>query len=92
MIDFISYEKALIKNIQYKYKVSLCFRKVSRRNLKVELNYATKGDLKEGTNIDTTNLAAIFDLAGLKVLVDKTDKDKLISCIMMFSKNLYMIN
>ena len=47
-------------------------------NVKVNLpNYATKTDLKNTTGVDTSNLAAKSDLAGLKAKIDKTDINKL---------------
>ena len=48
--------------------------------MKVELdlsNYATKTDLKGATGVDTSNLIAKSDLAGLKAEVDKMDIEKL---------------
>ena len=47
-------------------------------NVKVDLsNYATKTDLKKLTGVDTSKLAAQFDLASLqKVEVDQIDVDK----------------
>ena len=41
------------------------------------LNYLTKVDLKWATGVDTLNVAAKLDLAGLKVKVDQIDIDKL---------------
>ena len=49
-------------------------------NVKVELNfssYATKAELTNAAGVDTSNLAAKSDLAGLKAEVDKTDIDQL---------------
>ena len=47
-------------------------------NIKVDLsNYATKTDLKNATGIDTSEIAAKFDLVSLKAEVDKLDVDKL---------------
>ena len=47
-------------------------------NVKVDLsNYTTKTDLKSASGIDTSKLAAKFDLASLKAEIDKTDVDKL---------------
>ena len=54
--------------------------KSSGGKVKVELdlsNYATKGDLKNGTVIDTSKFAKKVDLASLKSNVDKLDIDKL---------------
>ena len=42
------------------------------------LNYATKTDLKNATEIGTSKLAAKSDLASLKAEVDNLDIDKLI--------------
>ena len=50
----------------------------SIRNAKVELelsNDATKADLKAGTDVGISNLAAVSDLASLKSEVDKKDTD-----------------
>ena len=50
--------------------------------MKVELNlanYATKADLKEITDIRTSNLAVKSDLPSLKVEVDETDTAKIIT-------------
>ena len=50
------------------------------RNTKVELdlsNFATKAYLKGTKGVDTSNLAAKSDLAGLKAEIDKIDVDKL---------------
>ena len=47
-------------------------------NAKVDLsNYANKTNFKNATGIDTSKLAAKFDLVSLKVEVDKVDIDKL---------------
>ena len=47
-------------------------------NVKVNLcNYARKTDLKNATGIDTSKLAAKFDLVSLKAEVNKLDLDKL---------------
>ena len=45
-----------------------------RENMKVELdlsNYATKADLKEATNVDTSDFAKKNDLANLKSDLEK---------------------
>ena len=45
-----------------------------RENMKVELdlsNYATKADLKEATNVDTSDFAKKTDLANLKSDLEK---------------------
>ena len=48
-------------------------------NAKVDLsNYATKTDLKNPTEIDTSKLAAKSDLVSLKAEVDQLDIDKLV--------------
>ena len=47
-------------------------------NVKVDLsNYTTKTDLKSASGIDTSKLAAKFDLASLKAEIDKIDVEKL---------------
>ena len=49
-------------------------------NVKVELNfssYATKAELTNAAGVDTSNLAAKSDLAGLIAEVDKIDIDQL---------------
>ena len=40
-------------------------------------NYATKSDLKNGTDVDASDLARNIDLASLKLNVYKLDIDKL---------------
>ena len=71
----------LIKNTLY--KMSQYFPKPYRRfggniNVKVDLsNYATKADLKNATEIDTSNFALKSNLVSLKTEVDKLDTDKL---------------
>ena len=40
-------------------------------------SYATKADLKNGTGVDTSDVAKKTDLADLKSDVDKLDIDKL---------------
>ena len=48
-------------------------------NVNIDLsNYATKADLKNAKEIDTSKLAAKFDLASLKSEKDKLDIDKLV--------------
>ena len=65
------------------YKMSQYFPKPYRSfegNVKVELDlssYATKAELKKTTGVDTSKLAAKFDLVSLKAEVDKIDVDKL---------------
>ena len=54
--------------------------KISRNNVKVELdlpNYATKKDLKNITDVDVSSVASQTNLAALKTEVDKIDTDKL---------------
>ena len=54
--------------------------KSSEERVKVELNlciYATKADLKNTTDVDTSDFALKTDLANLKSDVDKLDFDKL---------------
>ena len=48
-------------------------------NFKVDLfNYATKTDLKNVTNVDTSRFALKANLASLKIEVDKLDIEKLV--------------
>ena len=48
-------------------------------NVKVDLsNYATKADLKNVTQVDTSRFALKTNLASLKTEVDKLDIDKLV--------------
>ena len=47
-------------------------------NVKVDFPiYATKTDLKNATEIDTSKLALKSKLAGLKAVIDRIDVDKL---------------
>ena len=55
-------------------------------------NYATKADLKGGTGVDTSNLAAKIDLASLEVEVDKIDIDKLKTVTADLSKLSIVVN
>ena len=55
-------------------------------------NYATKADLKGGTGVDTSNLAAKIDLASLEVEVDKIDIDKLKNVTVDLSKLSIVVN
>ena len=49
-------------------------------NVKVDLsNYATKADIKNISNVDTSNFALKSNLASLKTEVDKLDINKLVS-------------
>ena len=70
--------------MQFHYiKMSLYFPKPFRSfgrkvNVKVDLsNYATKTDLKNVTDVDTSSFALKTNLASLKTEVDKLDIDKL---------------
>ena len=48
-------------------------------NVRVELsNYATKSDIKNISDIDTSRFALKSDLTSLKTEVDKLDTDKLV--------------
>lgn len=52
----------------------------SKNEIKVELklcNYATKFDLKNATDLDTSDSAKTVELAGLKLNVEKLEVDKL---------------
>ena len=52
----------------------------SRGDMKIELelsNYATEDDLKDVTGVDTSNLAAMSDLASLTAELNKIDTRKL---------------
>ena len=54
--------------------------KISRNNIKVELNltnYATKSDVKHITHTDVSSFASKTNLSALKTEVDKIDVDKL---------------
>ena len=56
-------------------------------NVKTELNnYATKVDLHNATEIETSKLAGRADLASLKAEVDKLDIDKLVPVSVDLSK------
>ena len=49
-----------------------------RAKVKLDLsNYATKSDLKNATDVDTSKFGKKFDLASLKSNVDKLDIGKL---------------
>ena len=70
-------------------------------NVKVDLsNYATKADIKNISNVDTSSFALKTNLANLKSEVDKLDIDKLVPVPVDVSdvvkndivKKLYMIN
>ena len=56
-------------------------------NVKVDLsNYATKGDIKNITHVDTSSLALKTNVAILKNKVDKVDIDKLVPVRVDLSK------
>ena len=56
-------------------------------NINVDLsNYATKADIKNISNVDTSSFALKTNLAGLKAEVDKLDIDKLVPVAMDLSK------
>ena len=56
-------------------------------NVKVDLpNYATKTDLKNVTQVDTSNFALKTNLASPKTEVDKLDIDKLMTVPVDLSK------
>ena len=56
-------------------------------NVKVDLsNYATKGDIKRITHVDTSSFALKTNLANLKSEVDKLDIDKLVPVPVDLSK------
>ena len=56
-------------------------------NIKVDLsNYATKADIKNISNVDTSSFALKTNLAGLTAEVDKLDIDKLVPVAMDLSK------
>ena len=86
----------LIKNVLY--KMSQYFPKPYEPyggdvNVKVHLsNYATKTDLKNPTETDTSNLAAKSDLDSLKAEIDKVDVDKLKTVPVDVSKLRNVIN
>ena len=62
-------------------------------NVKVDMfNYATKLDLKLATEIDTSKLAAKYDLASLKAKVNKKDADKLKTILVDLSKLINVVN
>ena len=70
-------------------------------SVKVDLsNYATKSDIKNISQIDTSSFALKTNLANLKIKVDKLDIDKLVLVSVdlsklsddMLLKKMYMIN
>ena len=74
------------------YKMSQYFPKPFKNfggNINVKLNlsnYATKTDLKNIANVDTSNFALKTHLASLKTEVDKVDIDKLVPVPVDLSK------
>ena len=74
------------------YKMSQYFPKPFKNfggNINVKLNlsnYATKTDLKNIANVDTSNFALKTHLASLKTEVDKVDMDKLVPVPVDLSK------
>ena len=72
----------MIENYKRVYYKMSCYPpyKSSSNNVKVELdltNYATKTDLNNITQVDTSSFASKTNLAALKTEVDKIDVDKL---------------
>ena len=74
-----------------------------RDDINYATNYATKTDIKNILNVDTSSFALKSNLASLKVEVDKLDIDKLVPVPVDLSKlsdivkndvvkKLYMIN
>ena len=60
-----------------------------RRNINVKLdlsNYATKGDIKNVSHVDTSSFALKANLASLKTEVDKLEIDKLVPVPVDLSK------
>ena len=60
-----------------------------RENIKVKIglsNYATKADIKNITDVDTSNFASKTNLANLKTEVDKLDIGKLATVLVDLSK------
>ena len=56
-------------------------------NLEVDLsNYATKADIKNISNVDTSSFALKSNLASLETEVDKIDIDKLVTASIDLSK------
>ena len=61
-------------------------------NVKVDLsNYATKTDLKNVTNFNTSSFALKTNLASLKTEVDKLNTDKLVAVPVDLSKLSYAV-
>ena len=72
-----SIKKTLYKMSQYFPKPYVTLK--GYINVKVDLsNYATKGDIKNITHVDTSSFALKTNVANLKTKVDKLDIDKLI--------------
>ena len=62
-------------------------------NVKIDLsNYAAKLDLKSATGVNTTKLAAKYDLASLKAEINKIDVDKLKTAPVDLSKLSNVVN
>ena len=80
------------------YKMSQYFPKPYRNfggniNFKVDFpNYATKADVKNETGVETSKLAAKFDLTSLKAEIDKIDIDKLKTVPVDLSKLSNVVN
>ena len=55
-------------------------------------NFATKTELKNATEVDTSKFAAKSDLSSLKVNVDKIDVDKLKTVPLHLSKLSHVLN
>ena len=54
----------------------------NRENIKIKVdlsNYATEGDIKDITHVDTSGFALKTNLASIKAEVDKLDVDKLVT-------------
>ena len=55
-------------------------------NVRVEWDYGTKADLKNGTGVETSNFVKMADLANVNSEVDKLDISKLKSTPVDLSK------
>ena len=67
----------------------------SRGDMKIELelsNYATKDNLKDATGVDTSNLAAMSDLASLTAELNKIDTCNLKIVSADLSKLCYVVD
>ena len=61
----------------------------NRENIKIKVdlsNYATEGDIKDITHVDTSGFALKTNLANLKTEDDKVDIDKLVPVPLYLSK------